>query len=184
MYKPIALIAAMTQNFVIGHHNKMPWHLPAELAYFKNQTRHKPVVMGRKTFESIGRALPQRPNIVISRQTDLSLPGCTIFNNLPAALSDLSAKTDTKEIMIIGGAHLFEQTLPIAQRLYLTLIDVNLPGDTFFPMVDKTLWTVVTQCYHPADQYNQYGFLTQILERRETIEQPREIKNSGPSQVF
>lgn len=164
MKKQISLIVAMSHDRVIGLHNKMPWHLPGELAYFKHTTLGKTVVMGRKTFDSIGHALPHRRNIIISKQMSLIIPGCEVYSNLDVALEN-ATHTNDEEIMIIGGASLFTQTLPIAKRLYLTLIDAKLPGDTFFPEWNKAEWQIITNTYHQADQKNSYSFYTQVLER-------------------
>ncbi len=126
----ISMIAAMAANRVIGLNNKMPWHLPADLQHFKAVTLGKPVVMGRKTFESIGRPLPGRRNIVISRQTAPSDSKVEWVSSIEQAFDLLS---DAPEVMIIGGAEIYKQCLPLASRLYLTEIELNTPGDAWFP---------------------------------------------------
>jgi dihydrofolate reductase len=160
----ISQIVAMTRHRVIGYQNKMPWHLPAELHYFKTITLNKTIIMGRKTFASIAHPLPHRHNIVLSKQHALTIPGCEVYADLETALKQATLH-DHEEIMIIGGASLFIQTLPLAQRLYLTVIDANLPGDTFFPEFDVSKWHIISKKSHPADDKNLYAFQTEIWER-------------------
>ena len=128
----IAMIAAMANNRVIGADNAMPWHLPADLAHFKRTTLGKPVIMGRKTYESIGRALPGRLNIVITRDDQYSLEDATVVHSPEEALA-LANEQDTPEVMIIGGGNIYQQFLPQASTLYLTFIDLDVAGDTQFP---------------------------------------------------
>lgn len=130
----VAMIAAMTHQRVIGQGNKMPWHLPEDLAYFKQVTLGKPVIMGRKTFESIGRPLPQRTNIVISRQADFAPEGVVVVTTPEQALANArDCHARENEIMIIGGGTIYQYFLPLCDKLYLTLIDAEVVGDTFFP---------------------------------------------------
>nr|WP_247664726.1 type 3 dihydrofolate reductase [Pseudoalteromonas sp. MMG010] len=124
------MIAAMANNRVIGLDNEMPWHLPADLQHFKKVTTGKPVIMGRKTFESIGRPLPNRRNIIITRNSEYQSEGIETVSSPEAALELVF---DVEEIMIIGGGNIYQQFLPIADRLYLTLIDLEVAGDTQFP---------------------------------------------------
>ena len=138
---PLALIAARARNGVIGLDNRMPWHLPEDLAYFKRVTLGKPVVMGRKTFESIGRPLPGRLNIVVTRNPDWQAAGVQVAHSLDAALA-LAAAAAPEEIMLIGGAELYRQALPQADVLYLTEIDAEFAGDAFFPEVDLARWRI------------------------------------------
>ncbi len=126
----ISMIVAMGKNRVIGIDNKMPWHLPADLQWFKKTTLGSPIIMGRKTYDSIGRPLPGRLNIILSRNTDLEIEGCTVVNTLSDALD---AANGADEVFITGGAHLYEKFLQNADCLYLTKIDAKLEGDTFFP---------------------------------------------------
>lgn len=158
----ISLIAAMSNNRVIGHAGQMPWHLPAELAYFKKITSHKTVLMGKRTFASIGKALPNRRNIVLTRQADFFAPNCEIFSSLAEALAALPADTES---LIIGGGELYRQTLPLAARLYLTFIDCELAGDTFFPQWDPAEWQESHSTYHSADSDNLFSFRTVQLDR-------------------
>ncbi|MCG9065883.1 dihydrofolate reductase [Laribacter hongkongensis] len=140
-HPPLALIAACARNGVIGLDNRMPWHLPEDLAYFKRVTLGKPVVMGRKTFESIGRPLPGRLNIVVTRNPGWQAAGVQVAHSLDAALA-LAAAAVPEEIMLIGGAELYRQALPQADVLYLTEIDAEFAGDAFFPEVDLARWRI------------------------------------------
>lgn len=161
----LSLIAAMDRNRVIGKDGDMPWDLPADLRYFRSTTAGKPVVMGRRTFESIGRPLPKRRNIVISRQLK-ALPGCDVFDSLDTAL-DILKNTETAhdEIMIIGGATLYTQTLPQADRLYLTLIDAEFDGDTFFPAWSEADWQENFREPHAPDAENSHAYTFVHLDR-------------------
>lgn len=161
----LSIIAAMTKNRVIGKDNDMPWHLPDDLQFFKKNTLGKPVIMGRKTFESLGcRPLPKRPNLVISRQTDLgySVP---VFDSIQKALT--AVKDDNPdEVVIMGGGQLYKQMVGQVDRLYLTLIDAELAGDTYFPdWNEEGEWFEVSREHHPADERHAYAFDFVILER-------------------
>lgn len=136
----IALIVAMASNRAIGLGGQMPWHLSADLKKFKQITMGSPILMGRKTYESIGRPLPGRTNIVISRNPSYKQPGCLVFNDLDKALASCA---DAEQAFIIGGADLYQSTLPIADTIYLTQIHSEFPGDTFFPGIDATQWQEV-----------------------------------------
>lgn len=160
----ISLIAAMARNRVIGKDNAMPWHLPADLAHFKRITLGKTVIMGRHTFESIGRPLPGRKNIIISRRPDYRPEGCVVVNSIDAAL----ASAESEEVMIIGGGQLYAEMLPRAQRLYLTLIDAELEGDTHFPDYEAYSWREIGRETHGPDEKNAYGYEFVTLERTGT----------------
>lgn len=134
----ISLIVAMASNRVIGLNNQMPWHLSADLKKFKSITMGKPIVMGRKTFESIGRPLPGRTNIIISRNADYRQEGCVVANDLDSALTSACQLAD--EIFVIGGSALYDSLLPRAKRLYLTQINAAFEGDTFFPEINQDEW--------------------------------------------
>ncbi|MFF3100099.1 dihydrofolate reductase [Viridibacillus arvi] len=138
----ISLIVAHDENNVIGLNNAMPWHLPGDLAYFKRTTMGKPMIMGRKTFESIGKPLPGRTNIVITRDEEYAREGIVIVHSLEEALA--LAEKESEEIMIIGGEQIFRMTLPMADRLYVTKIEKQYEGDTFFPSYGDE-WQVVSQ---------------------------------------
>lgn len=146
--KHVSLIVAMTPERVIGRDNGLPWHLSADLQHFKATTMGKPIVMGRNTYESIGRALPGRQNIVVTRNKTFSADGVTVAHSLDAAVR---AAGDVPEVMIIGGAELYTAAMPLADRLYLTHIQTSIPGDTFFPNVDWEQWRMVQRS---ATQYS------------------------------
>ncbi|WP_019555775.1 type 3 dihydrofolate reductase [Thiomicrorhabdus arctica] len=159
----IAMIAAMTNNRVIGFENDMPWHLPDDLKFFKANTLGKPVIMGRKTFESIGsRPLPNRPNLVISRNAELSIPDVQVFKSVESALKTLQ---DVDEVIIMGGGQLYQQMLPQADKLYLTLIDADLEGDTLFPDWTAFQWNEIERLSHSVDERHAYAFDFVTLER-------------------
>ncbi len=157
----ISLIVAASENNVIGKHNKLPWHLPADLKYFKNTTWAMPVVMGRKTFESIGKPLPGRMNIVITRNPDWKADGVKVVNNFEQAVVD-AGYYNVKEIFIIGGAQLFNSLLPSAEKIYLTRIHHNFDGDVFLPVIDKTNWEMISNRYCEPDERNIYPYSFQV----------------------
>ncbi|MHC3181028.1 dihydrofolate reductase, partial [Escherichia coli] len=149
MANTISLIVATANNNVVGLNNRMPWHLPKDLQYFKATTMKKPMIMGRKTWDSIGgRPLPGRPHFVISRQKDLVLEGAQRVANLEEALVAANqwivANQGPKEIMVIGGGEIYRQALPLAQRVYRTLIELDVNGDTFFPELKSSEWKLVS----------------------------------------
>lgn len=158
----ISLIAAMAHNRVIGKDNQMPWHMPADLKHFKATTLGKPVIMGRKTFESIGRALPGRQNIVVTRDASFEAPGCDIAHSLEAAVS---LAGDVAEIIIMGGGQLYQAALPMANRMYLTFIDLSTEGDAHFPAWDSEEWVIVDRETHSHDDKNPYDYSFVKLER-------------------
>lgn len=159
------MIAAMASNRVIGADNKMPWHLPADLAHFKRLTLGKPVVMGRKTYESIGKALPGRLNIVVTQNADYTVTDATVVTSCEQALKVANQAADD-EVMIIGGGMLYEHFLPICNRLYLTQIDLNVTGDTYFPDYQaKAQWQTVSQEKCSADPKNKYNYTFKRLDR-------------------
>ncbi len=159
--KTITLIAAMATNHAIGLNGRIPWHLPGELKHFKEVTMGKPLVMGRKTWESIGKALPGRQNIVVSRKQDFYAPGCAVCASLEQAV----ALALGPEVMVIGGGELYRQALPLASRMILTLVDCTSPADTWFPPWDRSDWTVVLQRRVLADEKNPHAYQVQELVR-------------------
>lgn len=158
----ISLIAALAVDRVIGMENAMPWNLPADLAWFKRNTLNKPVIMGRLTWESIGRPLPDRKNIVIS-SNPIEDSRVEWVSSMEAAIA---ACSDAEEIMVIGGGNIYEQFLPLAQRLYLTHIDAEVEGDTHFPDYSPDEWQSTFSEFHDADINNSHGYCFEILERR------------------
>uniref|UniRef100_UPI003704D4DB Dihydrofolate reductase n=2 Tax=Escherichia coli TaxID=562 RepID=UPI003704D4DB len=158
----ISLIAALAVDRVIGMENAMPWNLPADLAWFKRNTLDKPVIMGRHTWESIGRPLPGRKNIILSSQ-----PGTDDRVTWVKSVDEaIAACGDVPEIMVIGGGRVYEQFLPKAQKLYLTHIDAEVEGDTHFPDYEPDDWESVFSEFHDADAQNSHSYCFEILERR------------------
>jgi dihydrofolate reductase len=154
----ISMIAAMANNNVIGANNKMPWHLPADLQHFKRLTLGKPIIMGRKTYQSIGKALPGRLNIVITRDKAFSVDDALVVNTCEHALGAAQAEPGTTEVMIIGGGTVYRHFMPLCNRLYLTLIDLDIAGDTVFPDYQQAGWQQLTEQSHQADQKNPYAY--------------------------
>jgi dihydrofolate reductase len=147
----ISLIVAMDHNRVIGNKGKLPWHISADLKNFRAITMGKPIIMGRKTHESIGRPLPGRENVVITRDKNYKVEGCTILHSLEEVYERF---TDTDEIMIMGGADLYEQTLDKANRIYLTEVHAEVEGDTYFPDFDRETWEETSRQDFKADEKN------------------------------
>lgn len=159
----ISLIVARTVNHVIGKNNAMPWHLPADLAWFKKLTLGKPVIMGRKTYQSIGRILPKRPNIILSR-SDLDIEGAYTAKTLEQAVELAKSFSNVDEIMIIGGGELFKQAMPLATKLYLTEIQANIEGDTFFEFAEQD-WKLEKEETSQIDEKNKYLCRFMILSK-------------------
>ena len=155
----ISLVVAMASNGVIGRDNGLPWHLPADLQHFKRITMGKPILMGRKTWESIGRPLPGRTSIVITRDTGYTAPGCIVVHSIEDALQAAADLSD--EAMVIGGAEFYRQVLPCTDTLYLTRIHADFEGDTFFPELDASEWREVERSDCEPDEKNpcRYSFI-------------------------
>jgi len=158
----ISLIAAMDKNRLIGIENSLPWYLPADFNHFKKVTMGKPIVMGRKTFESIGKPLPGRKNIVISR-TGLNAEGVTTVDSIEKALAEV---TDENEVMVIGGASFYEQMIDRADRMYLTHVDAECEGDSWFPEIDMADWEIEGEESYSADEKNNYSFKIITYQRK------------------
>jgi len=152
----ISIIVAMASNRVIGLNNQMPWHLSADLKKFKKITLGSPILMGRKTFESIGKVLPGRTNIIISRNPDYRQAGCLVFNDINTALKQ--ACQIAEEVFVIGGSALYQATLPLADTLYVTEIKAEFPGDTVFPKIDPEAWDQVQQEDVNDDPTVEFGY--------------------------
>lgn len=157
----ISMIAAMADNRIIGKDNQMPWHLPADFAWFKRCTMGKPVVMGRKTYESIGRPLPGRLNIVISRDASLFIEGVTTVTSIEQALE---VAGEVEEVMIIGGGAIYAACLPMANKLYVTHIEAEIEGDTQFPDWGNEFKETYSEAYQ-ADEKNAYNMRFTVLEK-------------------
>ncbi|GAA4730059.1 dihydrofolate reductase [Flavisolibacter ginsenosidimutans] len=161
----ISLLVAASENNVIGKDNKLPWHLPDDLKYFKNLTWAMPILMGRKTFDSIGKPLPGRKSIVITRNNDWGHEGVDVVHSIEAAV-EKAKEYGAKEIFVIGGAEIFKTSLPNANRIYLTRIHHPFDGDVFFPVINEKEWTLVSKRYCEKDAKNAYDHTYQVWERK------------------
>jgi dihydrofolate reductase len=159
----LELVVAVARNGVIGRGNALPWHLPEDLRYFKRLTLGGPILMGRRTWESIGRPLPGRTNLVLTRSAGFEAPGATVVHTLDEALAAAGA---APALRVIGGAELYRLCLPSAAVLYLTEVDADIEGDVHFPAWDRKDWVEVRREAHPADARHAYGYAFVTLERR------------------
>jgi dihydrofolate reductase len=160
----ISLVVAAATNNAIGKDGKLPWHLPNDMKHFKNVTWGMPVVMGRRTFESLGKALPGRRNIVITRQVGWKAKDVIAVKNIEDALFVVK-ETDAKEVMVIGGGEIYKTVFEKARRIYLTRIEAEPEADTFFPSLRPGEWHLMSQQNHEADEKNAYNYSFQIWER-------------------
>ena len=159
----ISLIAAMGKNRELGFGNKLPWHLPDDLKRFKALTRGHAIIMGRKTYEAIGRPLPERKNIVITRNRDYVAPGCIVVASMEDAIKEAG---DDNEIFVIGGAEIYKLALPYADRMYLTLVDAEIPADVFFPEFDESGWVITKTEPHGTDEKHQWPYVFKVYEKK------------------
>ena len=170
----LAIIVAMAQNRVIGINNKMPWHIKSDLANFRAITLNKVIIMGRKTFDSLGRPLPHRTNIVISHHSYLKIDGAMVVNSLDEALScarriqERDINIDDSETMIIGGAQIYEQAINMAKRLYVTLVHAKPEGDALFPRIDNKIWIKSYETLHLKEQHDDHDYTFIVYDRRKT----------------
>lgn len=160
--KKLSIIAAMSTNRVIGRNNRLPWRLSADLKRFKSLTMGHCLLMGRKTFESIGRPLPGRTIVVLTRQKDFAPPGVLVAHTLDEALR----MAPGEEVFVAGGAQIYQQTLALADRLYLTVIDGEFPGDAYFPSFDEGDWQLITEEHHEPTETSPYSHRFLIYERK------------------
>ena len=160
----VSLIVAAADNGVIGNHGQLPWRLPADLQHFKKLTLGHPVVMGRRTYDSIGRALPGRTNIVVTRQADWAAPGCETAASVAAAVARATALD--AEVCVIGGGEIYREALPMADVVYLTEVHHAFAGDAFFPALPPGEWREETRERHEADERHAYAFSFVTLRRR------------------
>jgi dihydrofolate reductase len=165
----LSLIVAMSEGGVIGHHGRVPWHLPDDLRRFKQLTMGHPLIMGRRTFGSIGRPLPGRRCIVLSRDPAYRPDGVETAPDLETALARVA---DAPEAFVIGGAEVYRGALPRADRLYLTLVHAPIPGDVRFPTFDLAAWTLLAETFHPADARHAHAFTLRHYERRRADTRP------------
>lgn len=164
----IALVVAAAENNVIGKNNQLLWRLPNDMKFFKNTTWGMPVIMGRKTFESLGKPLAGRTNIVITRQQNWDAPGIKVAGSLDEAI-EAAADTDAKEAYVIGGGEIYALALPLAQRIYLTRVHATLEGDTWFPDFDKQQWALLSQLDFEADEKHAYAYSFQVWGRKPEV---------------
>ena len=150
----LSLIAAMDKNRLIGKDNALPWHLPADLKHFKKVTMDKPILMGRKTYDSIGRPLPGRKNIVLTRAANTQIEGVTVVNSLDEAIA---AVADAEELMVIGGSSIYQLLLPEAERLYLSFVEGEFEGDAWFPEFDEDEWQITDDKTQAPDEKNAHA---------------------------
>ncbi|SIT04376.1 dihydrofolate reductase [Chryseobacterium gambrini] len=157
------IVVAMGEKNEIGFENQLLWHLPKDLKHFKEITSGHPVIMGRKTYESIGKPLPNRTNIVVSRKTDWFEEGILIVGSIKEAVK--FAKKIDEDVFIIGGGKIYEQTMDVVDKLEVTLVKADLEADTFFPKIDPRIWKKTDEICHEKDEKNQYDFCFQTFER-------------------
>ncbi len=165
----VALIAAFAQNLVVGIDNTLPWHLPEDLKYFKRTTSGKAIIMGRKTYESIGRPLPNRTNIVVSRNPQFQAEGIVMVESLEAAIKhaeSVNLINGIDEVMVIGGAAIYEAALPLADRLYITHVHANVDGDAFFPKVNFEQWNEVSIENFNKDESNPFDYSFAVYDKK------------------
>lgn len=162
----ITIVAALDKNSLIGTTTGLPWYLPADLKHFKEVTTGHVIVMGRKTYETIGRSLPNRTNVVITRNVEFDAPGCMV---LPTIESALDRYKDEQEIYIIGGAQIYQEAMPYATHLSLTKIDQAFDGNVYFPKVDWNAWEEIGRVDHQADEKNPYNYSFVAYERKPLI---------------
>lgn len=161
-----SIIVAQARNGVIGKKNELPWRLSGDLKRFKALTLGHPVVMGRKTYDSIiariGKPLPDRENIILTRQKDFAAPGCLVINDL----SEIEARARDQEIFILGGEEVYKLALPKVSKVYLTEIEAEVDGDAFFPKLEESEWKLISEESYPADEKNDYDSKFRIYERK------------------
>lgn len=161
----VSCIVATAKNGVIGHHNQIPWYLPADLKYFKKITQHHHIVMGRKCFESIGNPLPNRTNIVITRSPYYIVSGCIVAHSIAEALH-IAEENDEKEVFIIGGGEIYSQSADFWDRIYWTEVDIEPAGDVFFPNIDLSEWTLSSkECFDPNEK-NEHAYCFKVYDRK------------------
>lgn len=158
-------IVAASENNVIGSQNELPWHLPNDFKYFKNKTWGMPVIMGRKTYESLKKSLPGRVNVVVTRDVNFQPDNAFVSGNIDAAI-EKAKESDAKEIFIIGGGEIFKQTMNLISRIYITRVHTTVEGDTFYPAIDAEKWIKVSSRPFPADEKNDYPYTFEVWETK------------------
>lgn len=161
----ISAIVATAKDNVIGKDNNIPWYLPADLKYFKKTTMGHPIIMGRKSFISIGRPLPKRTNIIITRDPFFMASGCIVVHSLAEAI-DVAKANGEEEIFIIGGGQIYEQAMPFLHKIYLTEVEVEVEGEIYFPKINEDEWKEIARERHAPDEKNEYAYSFVVLERK------------------
>lgn len=161
----ISAIVAMSQNRVIGKDNKIPWHLPADLKYFKKTTLNHHIILGRKCYESIGKPLPRRTNIIVTRNKTFKAEGCVIVNSIGEGLA-YARERDEIEVFIVGGGEIYRQSIHLWDKLYLTEVEIEIFGDIFFPKIDNNQWLMNTEKHYLMDEKNPHDYTFKIYERK------------------
>jgi len=161
----ISAIVAMSQNHVIGKDNKIPWHLPADLKYFKKTTLNHHIILGRKCYESIGRPLPKRTNIIVTRNKEYEAEGCIIVGSVQEAL-EYSRSRKQSEVFIAGGGQIYEQSAELWDKLYLTEVETEVEGDIHFPKLLDEQWIMISEKSYVADETNPYNYTFKVYERK------------------
>jgi dihydrofolate reductase len=159
----ISAVVAMSEDRVIGKDNQLPWRLPADLRHFKSLTTGNPIVMGRKTYESIGKPLPNRTNIICTRNPEYSAPGCIVVTSALQAIHSIAE--DSSQIFIIGGAEIYQLFMPMIERIYLTIVHHVFDGDAYFPELDSSRWNEISRSSHESDNENPYPYSFVLLEK-------------------
>lgn len=164
----LSIIVATAQNNAIGKDNDIPWYLPADLKYFKKTTLNHPIIMGRKCYESIGRPLPKRTNIIITRNQTYQAAGCLVVHSLDEAIA-VASESAVEEVFIIGGGEIYKESLPLCHKLYVTEVAVDINNATvFFPRVDPSAWELIKEESHLADEKNEHDYTFKVLIRKNT----------------
>jgi len=161
----ISTIVAVAANNVIGHENQIPWYLPADLKYFKRTTLNHHILMGRKNYLSIGRPLPKRVNIVVTRDVFFNASGTIVVHSIEEGI-EIARQAKETELFIIGGGEIYRQCMPITDRIYLTEIDTEVAGDIYFPEIDEQSWDLVSEERHEPDEKNKYAYTFKIYDRK------------------
>ncbi|MHC2993313.1 dihydrofolate reductase [Pontibacter sp. HJ8] len=161
----IAIVVAIADNHVIGKDNQLIWHLPADLRHFKQKTMGHPMIMGRKTFDSIGKPLPGRTTIIVTRQQNFEAAGCLVAHTVQEAI-DMGRELDTEQVSIVGGAEIYKQAMPFVDTLYLTRVHHTFEGDTYFPELPEKEWQQISAEHHESDEKNRYSYSFIELRRK------------------
>ena len=163
----ISAIVATAKNNVIGKGNNIPWYLPADLKYFKRTTLGHHVIMGRKSYQSIGRPLPKRTNVIVTRDPFFIASGCVVMHSLEEALA-FAKNNGEEEAFIIGGGEIYRQAMPLLEKLYLTEVDLEVDGTVFFPKIKEEEWTEISSEKHPPDEKNEHNYIFRVLKKNKT----------------